>query len=566
MSLDDVQPNAFQRFGHQNPIPSPHTGVDFTSQAALNILADTSVHTAGRDVFTQHTVHPLDESDKSWFSAVYDLAAKKTVGAFNFLANKTSDAANFVAKKAIEEVDKRVFPVAGVYSDKIAQYQSDLLRLTGANIASETAKVIAKNQIHTFTYLLSNLDKLTAADAAGSIKKFVTVKDEKLILNYAGTGFLYILSKHTGLLEETFEVNILNAMTRGVSLLHATKEKDPFFLVTLANDIMGNIIEEISAPDSYDEKSANLFEHDEFITSIQHSLIETLFPGGATEIEIPVSLQGWLEKTAFIQIQEKAIPRQITKLYDKATSDITKYKLLATAVQKLKKMLSTDSTKSSTKTKEAESREPYPQQEQFNKNLVGVTKEFIKHVKSPLLTKIEKKILKKVENEGPKIVHKLATIDLNAQLNNALKKICTKLSPAGNWEDKEVGHEAFNFVAQDPKTALEKQEKERVSLAKHQETIAKTIDTISEDLDGLIAKLAVKKSKKPHKNSRLNKIKSGVAIVFTQIRKGLITFAFKVFRVEKRVNELSKQVLTFAESINLKSAAKPIKKAVLRKK
>lgn len=558
MSIGGLPPNDLSPFNTtsyaENSGVSPPEHRSQTTQTAhptiLNALANTANHTAEDTLFNQREISVANQ------------------GLFGGTISYVASFFGAASQVAVKAAAYATLPAPGIYKDKIALARQALYDNTGADIAAETAKVIAKRQIHKFTYFLSNLQKLSIEDAqTGSLKNFLTVQGDKVVLSFKGESFLTVLKSHTSLLEETFEVNILRAMNNGIVYLKRLQEENPFFLVELAQQTLKQIVNETHRSPESDSPIATEIEHDDFMDKLQHHIVKALFPHGQEDIDIPLDLQGLLTQNAFLQIQEKALPRKMAKVYDRATSEATKYKILARAVQELKTILTTPPEEKIQQTPQTSTTPVcYPKQAEFNKGLLDAVSAFIDHIDSKLLRTLKPQILKKVKEQGPVIVEKLVTIDFNTILNNGLSSSCKKLSPNGRWgkkDDKDV----FYFVPSNPKTRLEHEAHDQELLGQHQVEVKKSIDVIASDLNGLISRLATTKAKN-HKSlghKRLTKIKDGLNTVSRQIRKGLIRFAFKVFRVDKRITTLSQQVLELAEKLDLKRAAKPLKKVILKK-
>lgn len=509
--------------------------------AALKSLAQTASSTAIDSTLKENEIKVAKDS-----------ACASIFGYVTYAFNQASSIAR-------DFVSSLVLPSPNHYDKKIALLQEDLFIKTGAHIAAESAKVMAKRQIHKFRYFLSNTDLLTAKEAqSGSLKQFLSINDDgKITLSLKGYAFLNILNGHASLLlEKTFEVNILRALSNGIHFLHDLQKAKPFLLVEIVQDTLKELVGDKSVPLS-DTSDANE-QHDRFMAKLQHSLTKALFPHGADDIDIPLPLQSILSQKAFLEIQKKALPRKMAIVYDKATSEVTKYKLLAKAVQELKNIL-TDEPEikaASGETKIA----PYPHQKEFNKHLTAAVSLFIDQIDSTLLSVLKPIINNKVRAQGPKIVQKLATLDLNTFLNKTLKASCKKLSPEGEWKTQD-GKDVFIFKPLDPKTRTQREALDQQALADNKKEIAKSIDTMADDLNGLISRVS---RLKRDSSLRLSKIKEALIVIHLNIRKALIRFVFKLFRMDKQISTLSQQIISMIEKIDVDKAASPLKKVILR--
>ncbi len=550
MTIGNLPPHnsgSYDTTSYPQPPAKPKPTLQPTQQqAALATLANTANTTAEDSLFSKKAIQVSQSTHQGGLLSYATSAA----GALFHLVTGT--------------VASIVLPSPGYYSSKISTLQNSLYDQTGAHVASETAKFMAKRQIHKFTYHLTHL----SADVAqiGSLKKFVTIDGDNVTLSHLGQEFLSLLTNHTSLLEETFEVNILRAMDNAIRSLHAMKSQNPYFLVELVQESLQQILSETHKTTATDSISTTEEEHALFMNKLQQNIMRTIFPNNEADIEIPRNLQGWLSKNTFLQIQEKALPRKMNKLFDSATSEMAKYKILAMVVKEFKALLATETTTATAKEKPLDPKREitYPQQEQFNQTLVDATSTFIHHIDSKLLRTLKPQFLKQIQKQGPLLVQKLVNLNLNNLLNSSMRSACKRLSPEGSWGQKD-GKEVFHFVPKPPKTPAQKEAHHKKTLEQSKRTINDEITTIATDLNGLISRLVKETSKNSESRTRLEKIKDGLHSLFRTIKKGLVRAAFKVFRADKQISKLSKKVLKIADELDLKRAAKPLKKAILKK-
>ncbi|MBS0637776.1 MAG: hypothetical protein JSS12_09710 [Verrucomicrobia bacterium] len=501
-------------------------------------------------------VHPYNGNQQPYIPELADVAAHvgehegEEAQAQSWLGSIAGAVASSVASTARQYLVRGIayagLPSPGYYQEKITLLRDELFNKTGAHIASETAKVMAMRQIHKFTYLLVHHEELTKADVEhGPLKNFLSFEDGKVVLNDTGRDFLGILQNHTELLQETFEVNILRALCNGIEYAKRIK---PESLVQFAQDLMTEAVSQSEAVES----------NDQFMKTLQEHIIGALFPNGEADIELPRNIQGILSRNAFLLMQEKAIPQKMKKVFDKATSEVTKYKLLAQAVNKLKVMLSTPAeTKKSAKAKKSEV--VYSKQNEFNAALTKLVSEFIDQIDSSLLKTLKPIIIKKVAQEGPKIVEKILTLDMNVVINAALKETCKRLNSAGSWT--KVGErDVFNFVEAPILVGKAKELKEQEDLRKNKLEVDETVKTIAEDLEGLISRLGGKQK------TYSNKAKQSVHDLFNKIRTGAVRFAFKVFGVDSQITKISKKVLEIGKKIKPEQIIKPLNRTISKKK
>ena len=425
-------------------------------------------------------------------------------------------------------------------------------------------------QIHKLTHHLRCVDKLTVEDAqSGPLKKFLIVSDGVVSLNTSGETFLTILVNHTELLEKTFELNILRAMNRGISYLKTLQAQNSFFLVELAQDAMHEVVCEIRAPNEPISPFAQE-EHDLFMQRLQDIVLRVFFPKEGQDIEIPISLEGHLNSKVFLKIQKEALPRKMAKMYVKATSEVTKYKFLAKAVLGIKNILSKAPELGPAK---VVPHVTYPQQDAFNQQLLDVMSVFFDHVNSKFFNLLKPSIQKRVIKQGPKIVDKLAAVDINSLLNKGLKGLCRKINTSGFWEEID-GKDVFHFVATAPKTRAQKIAQARITHRENQEFIDETVSTMAHNLEGLISLLSAGKAKiqkveptepQTRTQSLLSRIMNVIHAVFMQIKKSAVRFLFRVFGIDKRITKLSQKVVLFAEQLDLQRVARPVKRLVIQK-
>lgn len=450
----------------------------------------------------------------------------------------------------VRAVAYMALPSPGYYREKITLLREELEHKTGAHIASETAKVIAMRQVHKFTYLLAHHDLLSKEDAEqGPLKSFLTYYNGKVTLSEKGQAFLGVLQDHTELVQETFEVNILKALCNGIEYFKSLRAHNPHFLVQFVQDVMKETV----------SPSQDAVSNDEFMQSIQEHIMEALFPNGEADIELPRDMQQLLSKNAFIMLQEKTLPQKMKKIYEKATSEVTKYKLIAKAVKQIKIILTTAPEAKVKKSDKTKSSYPPAKQKEFNAALSGITREFISQIDSNVLTKLKPLILKGVESQGPKIVEKLLAVDTNTLINRALKETCKRLNSSGSWQ-KEGDRDVFHFVPAPILVGKAKELKEQETLRKNKQQIDETINTIAEDLEGFITRLGGKEK------TYSNKIQQSIYNFFNRARTRAVRFAFKVLGVDSQISSISKKVLAFGKKIKPEQALKPFQRVISKKK
>lgn len=452
-----------------------------------------------------------------------------------------------------------------VPEEQLELERQKLVGLTGSTVAQETAKVMAKRQIHKFTYLLTHLDQLQPRDIEGSLKKFVHMSDQGVSLTVKGQLFLFALGVHRDLLERVFEVNIMRAMFHAVSYVRDLQQNQPLFLVELVQEALQEIASELKEPSLVQEGGEDA-EHDVFMRKLQQKIIKALFPNGAEDIDIPLPLQKviGLNRHAFLQLQEMSLPRKMGVVYDRATSEVTKYKLLARVVDEVKKFLADIPEEQESPT--VSSVLSSEQQEVFNKQLKEALYHFLGSIDSKLIKLFRPILAKQIAARGHTIVNKLVNIDLMKVFNESMQNACLRLSPGGQWHEED-GNKRFSFVACDPLTFSQRQQYEQEELARNKAHVQESIEHIAKDLNGLITRAANTKSSNSlgaDDSGRFVKIKQELGLVFVKVRKSCVKAVVKVFGVDRFIKKLSKTLLAQAEALDLEKAAQPIKRVVSR--
>lgn len=561
MSIDNLPPSISSSQLPQ-PCNTPPAKANHPplQQSVITLLANTACKTAADSTFTEKEIIVVEKNPDSGLIS----------GVISYVGSFFSKAANL----AQDFVVSAIVPL-NVYDDKIAVAKQSLYKKTYSHIASETAKVIAQRQIHKFSYFLNNYSKLTVEEAeTGSLKQYLTVTDGVVSLSAKGRLFLSALNGGaTGLLiQQTFELNILKAMTNGISYLQDLPQKNPFFFVDLVQETITHVTEEFTNPKKTTEQTA-ADEHATFLSSLQDNILDVLFPGGADDIEIPLPFKSFFSEKAFLKIQEKSLPRKIAIFYDRATSDVTKYRVLKKAVSELEALL--------TKSPEPESRKPaatkHPkvsvskiQQEAFDVATTELLSLCINELDDKLLKALRPAICAAIRKKGPEIIEKLLSIDVTQLLNKNLQGLCQKLSPKGEWTQID-GRDVFHFVASAPKTRTERTVLEQEELQKTQAELAETVGKLGKDLDGLINRIAAVKTSSTqntglNSKNRIHKLRKWLSALHLKVRVGFTRFALNLFGVDKRINALTKKAMTLSQKIDLNQVARPIKKAVLKKK
>lgn len=456
-----------------------------------------------------------------------------------------------------------------VPEEQLEVERQKLADLTKSTVAEETAKVIAKRQINKFTYLLSNLDQLQPQDIEGSLKKFVQVAGGAVSLTVKGQLFLFALRVHKDLLERVFELNIMRAMCNAVSYVRDLQESQPLFLVELVQETLKEITLELKRPQPLDE-SALEDEHGAFMHKLQQKIVKALFPHGADDIEIPLPLQKviGLNQQAFLQLQESSLPRKMGVVYDRATSEVTKYKLLARVVDEVKKLLADIPEESELSAQAPQSPAlSIEKQTAFNKHLEKALYQFLGCIDSKLVRFFRPILAKQIAARGHIIVDKLVHIDLMKVLNESMHNACLRLSPEGEWYEDEDGNKRFQFAKNDPLTYSQRQQREQQELAQNKAHVENSIEHVAKDLNGLIARAAKAKpnqSTNLDNKTRLKKIKQKLQLVFAKIRKGCVKGVFTLVGADRFIKKLSKKLLGQADQLDLNKVAQPIKRVVAR--
>ncbi len=429
-----------------------------------------------------------------------------------------------------------VLPPLNVYDNQILQLEKELYKLTGETISAETAKMFAKRQVYKCTYSLQNCHLLTPDEAKnGSLKAYFTEQDGKVVLSNKGMLFLEVLeldsSRH--ILEKTFIVNGLRGMKNACLKLQELLYENEFFLVDMARSIMHEVTELLEGKQTPDN-------HDAFLAKLLDEITKVVLPNGASDIEIPLPLQAIISKQAFLVLQEK-LPRKITQLYSKATSDLIRYQILTKITDEIKAYLSGTSAVPTFEIKSV----IYPQQEQFNSQLHALTLSLLGHVDDRLVRCTKGFIASKVSSYGPQIVSKISSVDIVAQANSAMKRACLKANPAGRWEM--AGKEArFIYVPTPPMTPKERKAHNEASVQEMKLHLQKELKTIAQDTSGLKKRIAMKVFP---------------SIIPMRLRRALVNIAFKVFRIDARISKVFTQFVTIAQNVDLSKALNPFKKA-----
>lgn len=440
--------------------------------------------------------------------------------------------------------------------------RSKLFALTKSTVAEETAKVIAKRQVHKFAYFLGNPDKLKPEDIHGGLKKFLQVKDGAICRTYKGELFFHGLSFHKETLERLFECNILRALYNGISYVQALPKNDPLFLVKLMQDTLQEVAEELQNP----HKAAELTqkEHEEFMRKLNKALVKALFPHGEEDMYLPLPMEKMfgINKQLFFEVQESLLPRKIGVIYDKATSEVNKYRLLRKVANTIKEFVAAEPKKSEKEKKELLFTIAPEAQEAFNEQLKNAVNAFLGYVDSSLIRLLRPIIAKKAASYGPVLVDKILQVDFSSQLEEGMKNLCLKYSPQGAWKTVD-GRQCFEFVAKDPLPLSRQLEEENRELARNKAEVAEVLNSVADDLNGLVLRVA--KVKNPKESDHLlGRIKRQLKIVFSKLRKTVVALFFKIFGVEKRIKKLAKKVLDHAEQFDLKNAAKPVKRVIIQ--
>lgn len=561
MSINNLPPS-ISSGQLQQPCNTPPAKADHPplQQATIALLANTACKTAADSTFTEKEIIVVEKNPDSGLIS----------GVMSYVGSFFSKASNL----AQDFVVSAIVPL-NVYDDKIADAKQSLFKKTGSHVAYETAKVIAQRQIHKFSYFLNNYSKLTVEEAqTGSLKQYLTITDGVVSLSAKGRLFLSALNGGaTGILiQQTFELNILKAMSNGISYLQKLPKKNPLFFVDLVQETITHVTKEFTNPEQTTEKTA-ADEHAKFLSSLQDNILDVLFPGGADDIEIPLPFKSFFSKQAFLKIQEKSLPRKIAIFYDRATSDVTKYRVLKKVAVELEALL--------TKSPEPKSNEPTAtkhsnftvskkQQEAFDAAITKLASLCIDELDDKLLKALKPVILAAIKKKGPLIVEKLLSLDINSLLNKNLQGLCQKLSPKGEWTQID-GRDVFHFVASDPKTRTERAVLEQAELQKNQAKLAETVGKLGKDLDGLINRIAAVKTSSTqnidlHSKKRIHKLRKWLSALHLKVRIGFTRFALNLFGVDKRINALTKKAMTLSQKIDLHKVAKPLKKVVLKKK
>ncbi|MCE5294355.1 MAG: hypothetical protein LLF94_07045 [Chlamydiales bacterium] len=485
-------------------------------------------------------------------------------GFLGSITNGASYVASSITQAAVSTTAYLSLPEPGLYQDEITNLKQSLFDKTGAHIAAETAKVIAYRQIDKLEYYLTNYSSLAPEDAEHGINKnFLYVENGVVYRNITGESFLTVLTNHKDLLLETFELNTLRALNNSITYLLESQRQNSFFVVDLIQDAM----KEVTAELGVNTPPVEYNEHEQFMTCLEQACMKILFPHGEDDIEIPVSLQGWINKKAFLTIQEKALPHKLGMLYHKATSEDTKYALLAKAIRKLKKALN-DESKASSPSESAPSQidAVYSKEksQEFSKNLSDLLLVSIDHINMKSLKLLKPVIPSIIAAASDKIIAQIAKTNLVGYTNKALKRLALHYNSQGSWTTVDE-QDRFSYVMMPPRTMQQKRDKKAHAIIHNKAFVDATAATIAQDLRVLVNRLSSHKPQPSEMNqSRIKKVIYAVATFFQKVKKKCINFLFLVFGVDKKITNLSQKIIDFGKELNVELALRPFKRVVIQ--
>ncbi len=525
MTINGIGPDTFDH------LELPHAKKAKTKQekAALKVLADISEGTSTDSTLNESEI----KSTKGW-------------GIYSFISTAAAKVLGFGASF--------VLPDSAMYDTKISSLEDELYTMTGASYAADLAQTIGLHQLNKIQYFLEHPEKLTPKSAeSGVLKNLVSVSGHSVTISPKGKIVLELLQTPSTreLFEKTFYVNLLKALK---NVTAKAQEQKPDFAIRLLQDIMVDVKQALVT----ESDQASNKEHDTFMTKLNHDIVHLLFPNGEADIELPLPFERFFSKKAFITLQEKQLPRKMDIYYEKATSESLKYKLLSAAANQLKAILQKELPEKKEPVKK-KSLPQYKDQKQFNNQLKEVVSSLIDYIDDPSLKLLKGSILKKVEKLGPEITGKLLSLDVTDILNKRFAAACTIFSHDGYWEP--VGDkERFHYVAHIPTTKEERAKIDEAQRVEKKREFEETLREIAAELE----KEILRRTKVPSE-TRAKNIKEGLEIVQKKITHGLIRFALKLFRADKRISRLSERVIQLSENLSLKSALKPVKRSISRK-
>ncbi len=568
MSIDETQSKPFQP--PRDPSPE-HAPPPKSHDIALDVLGNIAEHTAQCDTLHTDNITTPEKSPSSFYTVVRDSVSS----IFHEIKTVSHQVKHAVIKKATSRVAALILPEPGTYKNEIETIRNELKTLTGNTVVAQTAQAIGKHSIQTSIWMLTHPEKLHPKDVDNPLlRDYFTCQEETVSVSVSGRSWLTLLQKHTALLEEVYELNILNMMKSALSRMKKIQEEKPFLLIellqdtlhTLTQEIQGIDVKAIEAPSQTTSKTPRpRSQSDElFLESFSRKILKLLFPEGEKNIQTPAPFILKQENKLFEKIK-KTIPFVASSAFDNLLSDEFKNTILAQMVTGLQTLFSeTASNTSPLPTTQPTTSYPEANQNAFNQSIKKAVTAFIQYIDPSLPKWIVKKIALSIGNKGSLLTEKLLSLDINQMMNSSLQKMVSKLSPNGKWVEKE-GRMEFDFVFEKPKTFLEKEKLKQDQDVLNKSIINSSSTTIAKNLDGLIHRIAGNKNvpEATPDPKRLSRIRTVLQKLLLSVKTTAIKFLFLVLRMRKRITKATDRTINLVRKLDFNTLLVPTKNVIV---